>query len=88
VKTTERGGPRGDDGAKKGSGRQRHLVVDTTGLRLRVVGHPANRHDRDGAKLVLAGMADASPRIHQLSGPTRALPAKGRRGARQRWAGR
>ena len=29
VKTTERGGPHGDDGAKKLSGRKRHLLVET-----------------------------------------------------------
>ncbi len=28
--------------------------------------HPATRHDRDGAKLVLAGMDETFPRIHQL----------------------
>src|SRR5262249_17797485 len=32
VKTSERGGPHGDDGAKKLSGRKRHLLVDTLGL--------------------------------------------------------
>ena len=32
VKTTDRGGPHGYDGAKKLSGRKRHLLVDTTGL--------------------------------------------------------
>jgi putative transposase len=31
VKTTERGGPHGYDGAKKLSGRKRHLLVDTLG---------------------------------------------------------
>jgi putative transposase len=66
VKTTERGGPRGYDGAKKVSGRKHHLVVDTTGLLLRVVVHPANLQDRAGAKLVLAGMDEAFPRIRQL----------------------
>jgi putative transposase len=66
VKTTERGGPRGYDGAKKLSGRKRHLLVDTTGLLLRVVVHPASLQDRDGAKLVLAGLDERFPRIRQL----------------------
>lgn len=66
MKTTERGGPRGSDGAKNVSGRKRHLLVDTTGLLLRVVVHPANLQDRAGAKLVLVGMDAAFPRIRQL----------------------
>jgi putative transposase len=66
VKTTERGGPRGYDGAKKVSGRKRHRLVDTTGLLLRVVVHPAHLQDRDGAKRVLAGMNEAFPRIQRL----------------------
>jgi putative transposase len=66
VKTSERGGPRGYDGAKKLSGRKRHLLVDTTGLLLQVVVHPANLQDRDGAKLVLAGLDQRFPRIQQL----------------------
>jgi transposase len=32
VKTTDRGGPHGYDGAKKLNGRKRHVIVDTTGL--------------------------------------------------------
>jgi putative transposase len=53
VKTTEVGGRRGYDAAKKVNGRKRHLVVDTLGLSLAVVVHPANVQDSDGAVLVL-----------------------------------
>jgi len=52
VKTTETPGPRGYDAGKKVKGRKRHLLVDTLGLILAVVVHPANIQDRDGAKLV------------------------------------
>jgi putative transposase len=48
--TTERGGPHGYDGAKKLSGRKRHLLVDTLGLLLKVVVHPADLQDREGAR--------------------------------------
>lgn len=54
VKTTEQGGPRGYDKAKNVSGRKRHLLVDTLGLILMVVVHPANVQDRDGARLLLS----------------------------------
>jgi transposase len=53
VKTSGVGGPRGFDRGKKVQGRQRHLLVDTEGLALRAVVHPANSMDRDGVKLVL-----------------------------------
>ena len=66
VKTTEQGGPRGYDGGKKVNGRKRHLLVDTLGLLLKVVVHPANLQDRDGAKLVLAGLHPQFPRLHHL----------------------
>lgn len=51
VKTTEQGGERGDDGGKKMSGRKRHLIVDTNGLILDVLVHPASITDRQGANL-------------------------------------
>lgn len=53
TKTTEQGGERGYDAGKKVKGRKRHILVDTLGLLLIVVVHPANIQDRDGAKLVL-----------------------------------
>jgi transposase len=45
--------PQGFDAAKKVTGRKRHILVDTLGLLLNVVVHPANVQDRDGARLVL-----------------------------------
>lgn len=54
VKTTEIRGERGYDAGKKVKGRKRHLLVDTMGLLLIVVVHPASIQDRDGARLVLA----------------------------------
>jgi putative transposase len=54
VKTSLVGGPRGYDGGKKVHGCKRHLLVDTQGLVIRAVVHPANITDRDGAWLLLA----------------------------------
>ncbi len=56
VKTSERGGPhgsRGYDGAKKLAGRKRDLLVDTLGLALGVMAHPADIPDRAGAPWLL-----------------------------------
>src|SRR6266487_5098774 len=53
VKTTEKGGPHGYDGAKKLSGRKRHLLVDTLGLVCMVHVTPADVGDRDGAAELL-----------------------------------
>lgn len=44
-----KGGPRGDDAAKKVKGRKRHIAVDTTGLLLGIVVHAANIQDADSA---------------------------------------
>ena len=48
VKTTEKGGPRGYDAAKKVWGRKRHVAVDTGGLLLGVIVHAADVQDADG----------------------------------------
>jgi putative transposase len=45
------------------TGRKRHIVVDTLGLLLTVVVHPANIQDRDGAKLVLEKTRGRFPRL-------------------------
>jgi len=66
IKTTERGGTHGYDGAKKVGGRKRHILVDTTGLLLKVRVHAANITDRDGAPLLLTALADAFPRLQHV----------------------
>ena len=53
VKTPETPGVRGYDAGKKIKGRKRHILVDTTGLLLKVIVHAANIQDRDGARLVM-----------------------------------
>src|SRR5690242_17863609 len=69
-KTTEQGGPPGDEGGKKSTGRTRPLRVDTRGLLLNtrglllnVVVPPATRQDRAGARRVLAGLQQRCPRL-------------------------
>lgn len=66
TKTTEQGGPRGYDGHKKLGGRKRHILVDTTGLLLNVVVHPADVHDRKGGELVLTGIKERLPRLAHI----------------------
>jgi transposase len=66
VKTTERGGPHGYDGAKKLSGRKRHLFVDTLGLLLKVVVHVANLQDRAGVPLLLEPVKGKFPRMQKV----------------------
>lgn len=63
VKTTERGRDRGYDAGKKVKGRKRHLLVNTNGLILDVLVHPANITDRQGAKLLLDPLKEAFPRL-------------------------
>ncbi len=48
------------------SGRKRHIVVDTMGLLLAVVVHPANIQDRDGARLVLVKLLGRFPRLQLI----------------------
>jgi putative transposase len=66
VRTTEAGGPRGYDGAKKVAGRKRHILVDTEGALLKARVHPADLHDRSGAPLLLAGLDAEFPRLALL----------------------
>lgn len=66
AKTTEVAGERGYDAGKKIKGRKRHVLVDTMGLLLLVVVHPANIQDRDGAKLLLEKARNLCPRLHLI----------------------
>ncbi|HWB14713.1 MAG TPA: IS5 family transposase [Pirellulales bacterium] len=66
VKTTDIGGERGYDAGKKVAGRKRHIVVDTLGLLLAVVVHPANWQDQDGAMLVLQTLHLMRERFRRL----------------------
>ncbi len=63
VKTTSVGGVRGYDGAKKLSGRKRHLIVDTLGLVLRASVHTADIQGRAAMPLVMEGAAQQFPRL-------------------------
>jgi len=66
VKTTESGGPRGYDAAKKIKGRKRHVVTDTSGLLVGVAVHPADIQDRDDAGVVIEAIHDLFPWLRHL----------------------
>ncbi len=63
IKATSIGGVRGYDGAKKLSGRKRHLLVDVNGLVLRAAVHAADLQDRAAVSLVLDEAQTEFPRI-------------------------
>jgi putative transposase len=67
VKTTPVGGPHGYDGAKKITGRKRHIAVDTMGLILAVVVTAASVPDAVGAREVLKQLRTRSfPRLEEV----------------------
>jgi transposase len=63
AKTTEAGGPRGDDGGQKVMGRKRQVLVDTEGNLLKAKVHPADLHDTPGGVLLLTGLHILFPTI-------------------------
>jgi len=58
--------PSGYDAGKKIKGKKRHILVDTVGLLLHAVVHPANIQDRDGGILVLASLFGQFPFLKKL----------------------
>ena len=66
VNTTELGGPCGYDGAKKVSGRKRHLLVDTEGLVLEAKVLPADGHDQQGGRELLEEAYEQVPSPQHL----------------------
>jgi putative transposase len=66
VRTTESGGPRGFDMAKRIKGRKRHIVTDTEGSLLAVLVHPANLQDNHGAVPLLRIIGRMFPKLRHL----------------------
>src|SRR5215510_8591808 len=58
--------PSGYDAGKKIKGRKRHILVDTLGLLLSVVVHPADIQDRDGAFQLLRRARRLFPFIKRI----------------------
>jgi putative transposase len=66
AKTTESGGPRGFDMAKKVKGRKRHIVTDTEGSMLTVRVQPANLQDNHGAVPLLRATRRYFPKLRHI----------------------
>jgi putative transposase len=69
VKSAEKGGPasmRRVTTPARIKGKKRHVLVDTLGLLLHAVVHPANVQDRDGAILVMATLFGMFPFLQKL----------------------
>jgi len=66
VKTTESGGPRGFDMAKKVKGRKRHIVTDTEGWLLAVRVQTANIQDNHGAVPLLRATGQMFPKLRHI----------------------
>ncbi len=66
VKTTESGGPRGFDPAKRIKGRKRHIVTDTEGSLIALLVHPANIQDNHGAVPLLRLLGRRFPKLRYI----------------------
>ena len=68
VKSTAIPGDRGYDAGKQVNGRKRSVIVDTLGMLLRVVVHPADWSDLQGGKLVAEAVKPLTSRLEKLFG--------------------
>jgi putative transposase len=66
VRTTESGGPRGFDAAKRLKGRKRHIVTDTQGFLLALHVHSANIQDVHGAVPLLGSLRASFPKLRYI----------------------
>jgi len=62
----QRGRPYSYDGAKKLSGRKRHLLVDAMGFLLKVGVHRANLQDCEGVKLLVEPLKGLFTRLQMV----------------------
>jgi transposase len=58
--------PPGFDAGKKIKGKKRHILVDSIGLLLNAIIHPADIQDRDGGVLVMATLFGMFPFLKKL----------------------
>ena len=58
--------PSGYDAGKKVTGKKRHILVDTLGLLLHAIVHPADIQDRDGGALLLSTLFGMYPFLAKL----------------------
>src|SRR6202453_1617593 len=58
--------PHGYDAGKKIKGKKRHILVDTVGLLLHAIVHPADIQDRDGGVLVMTTLFGMFPFLKKL----------------------
>ena len=66
AKTTESGGPRGFDAAKRVKGRKRHIITDTQGFVLAALVHEASIQDNHGAVPLLRSLRANFPRLRHI----------------------
>jgi transposase len=66
VPTTESGGPRGLDAAKRIRGRKRHIVTDTQGFVLQSLVQAASVQDNHGAVPLLRALHGSCPTLHHV----------------------
>ena len=66
AKTTESGGPRGFDAAKRVKGRKRHMVTDTQGFLLALLVLAGNIQDNHAAVPLLAGLRQTFPKLRHI----------------------